>query len=90
MRIKVKSLMVYALYAACVVCINYSAGGAPLSLGLCFAMLVCGANLFAVPAIYILAAIPSLDWVVMLLALFEGAFACGVTAIYLRATRQIK
>lgn len=90
MRIKVKSLMVYALYAACVVCINYSAGGAPLSLGLCFAMLVCGANLFAVPAIYILAAIPSLDWVVMLLALFEGAFACVVTAIYRRAHRKIK
>ena len=89
-RIKVKSLIMYALYAACVICINYSAGGAPLSLGLCFAMLACGANLFATPVIYVLAAIPSLDWVVMLLALFEGAFLCAVTAIYRRAHRRVK
>lgn len=89
-RIKVKSLLLYAAYAAATVCINYSAEGAPLSLGLCFAMLVCGANLFAVPAIYILAAIPSLDWIVILIALFEGGFLCAVTAIYRRAHRRIK
>ena len=92
MRIKIqlKSVMVYALYAACTVCINYSAGGAPLSAGLCFAMLACGANLFAAPAIYVLSHIPSLDWKIMLLALFEGAFLCAVTAIYRRAHRRIK
>ncbi len=90
MRIKVKSLLIYAVYATMVVFINFSAGGAPLSLGLCFAMLACGANLFAPPAIYILAAVPSLDYIVILLALFEGAFLCAVTAIYRRAHRKIK
>ena len=89
-RIKVKSLAVYAAYAAGVVFINYCAGGAPLALGLCFAMLACGANLFIPPVIYILAAIPSLNWIVMLIALFEGAFVCAVTAVYRRARRRIK
>lgn len=89
-RINTKSLAVYALYAALTICINYSAAGAPLSLGLCFAMLACGANLFAPPVIYFLASIPSLDWIVMLIALYEGAFVCAVTAIYRRAHRKIK
>ncbi len=92
MRIKIKAadITVYALYAAGVVLINFSAGGAPLSLGLCFAMLMCGANLFAVPAIYVLAAVPSLNWIVMLITLSEGAFACAVTAIYRRAHKKVR
>ena len=89
-RIKAKNILVYAIYAVGVICINYSAGGAPLSLGLCFAMLACGANLFATPIIYVLAYIPSLNWITMLIALFEGAFLCAITAIYRRAHRRIK
>ncbi len=89
-RIKIKNIAVYAAYAAGTVLINFAAGGAPLSLGLCFAMLACGANIFAVPAIYVLASVPSLNWVTMLISLYEGAFLCGVTAIYRRAHRKIK
>ena len=89
-RISGSSVLVYALYAFATVCINYAAQGAPLSLGLCFAMLACGANIFASPAIYVLAAIPSLDWIIMLIALFEGAFVCAITAIYRRAHKKIK
>ena len=48
-RIKMKSLLVYAAYAAAVICLNYAAEGAPLALGLCFAMLMCGADIIAVP-----------------------------------------
>lgn len=89
-RISGSSVLVYALYAFATVCINYAAQGAPLSLGLCFAMLACGANIFASPAIYVLAAIPSLDWIIMLITLFEGAFVCAITAIYRRAHKKIK
>ena len=89
-RIKAKNILLYALYAAGVICINYSAGGAPLALGLCFAMLACGANIAAAPIIYVLASIPSLNWIVMLIALFEGAFVCAITVIYRRAHRKIR
>ncbi len=89
-KIKLKSVLLYAAYAAATVCINYSAGGAPLAFGLCFAFLCCGGNLFAVPVIYALAAVPSLNWITILLALFEGGFTCAVTAIYRRAHKKIK
>lgn len=88
--IRPKNLLVYVLYAAGVICINYSAGGAPLSIGLCFAMLVCGANIYATPIIYVLAAIPLLNWITMLTALFEGGFLFAITVIYRRAHRRIK
>lgn len=89
-RIKMKSLLVYAAYAAAVICLNYAAEGAPLALGLCFAMLMCGADIIAVPLIYALAATISLDWIVILLAAFEGAFACAVTAIYRHARKKVR
>ena len=89
-KIKVKSVLLYAAYAVCVLFINFSAGGAPFSLGVCFAMLACGANLFACPVIYVLCSIAYIDWIVLLLALWEGAFACAVTFIYRKAHKKIK
>lgn len=89
-KIKVKSVLLYAAYAVCVLFINFSAGGAPFSLGVCFAMLACGANLFACPVIYALCSIAYIDWIMLLLALWEGAFACAVTFIYRKAHKRIK
>lgn len=89
-RIKFKSVLLYLAYAAAVLCINASAGGAPFSLGVCFAMLACGANIIACPVIYALCSIAYIDWVMLLLALWEGAFACAITLIYRRAHKKIK
>lgn len=92
MRIKInlKSLLLYAVYAAALICINRAAEGVPLSLGLCFAMLICGANIVAVPILYALSSIISLNVITCLLSLFEGGFLCAVTLIYRRAHKKIR
>ena len=89
-KIKLKSVLLYLAYAATVLFINFSAGGAPFSLGVCFAMLACGANLIACPVIYVLCSIAYIDWIILLLALWEGAFACAITFIYRRAHKKIR
>ena len=56
-RINLKSVLVYCTYALAAVFINGALPGVPFSLGLCFAMLICGANIAAVPVLYALASI---------------------------------
>lgn len=91
MRIKInfKSVILYAVYTAVCICINFAVKGAPLSLGLCFGMLVCGTNILVTPALYVLATIANLNWLTSVLALFEGGFLCAVTFFYRRAHRKI-
>ena len=89
-RINLKSVLVYCTYALAAVFINGALPGVPFSLGLCFAMLICGANIAAVPVLYALASIISLDWVTIVLSLFEGGFLCLVTLLYRRSGRKIR
>lgn len=92
MRIKInfKSVVLYAVYTAVCICVNCAVKGAPLSLGLCFAMLVCGTNLIATPALYVVASAVSVNWLTSVLSLFEGAFLAAVTFLYRRAHKKIR
>jgi len=80
----------YAAYALALVMLNSALPAVPFSLGLCFSMLVCGTNIIATPVIYALSSIISLDWVTMLLSLFEGGFLTAITFIYRRANKKIR
>lgn len=85
-----KSVLLYFAYALTLVFINCSIAGAPLSVGLLFAMLICGTNIVAVPSIYVLASAVRLDWIYSLCALFEGAFLAAVTYIYRKSGKKIR
>lgn len=89
-RINLKSVLIYSAYALALVCLNCAVPGVPFSLGACFGMLICGTNIIITPVIYALASIVTLDWVTMLLALFEGAFLTLVTLIYRRSGKKIR
>ncbi|MDE6373262.1 MAG: SpoIIE family protein phosphatase [Clostridia bacterium] len=92
MRIKInlKSVLTYAAYALALVMLNSALPSVPFSLGLCFSMLVCGTNIIATPILYALSSIISLDWVTMLLSLFEGGFLTLITFLYRRTNKKIR
>ena len=90
LKISVKSVLIYILYAAVTAFMNKAVDGVPLSAGLYFAMLLCGTNLIVTPAVYILATIVNLNLITSLLSLFEAAFLCLVTLIYRRTKRKIR
>jgi stage II sporulation protein E len=89
-KINLKTLALYAVYAIILLCINATIKGVPFSIGLYFAMLICGANIVICPLIYILAGIINLSWITSLLNLFEGAFLCAVTLIYRKAGKKLR
>lgn len=90
LKINLKSVLLYAIYALAALTANCAVKGVPLSLGLCFSMLLCGANIFAVPAIYALASIVSLNLFSSLIALFQGVFLGIIVFLYRRTGRKIK
>ncbi len=90
LKISVKSVLLYILYAAVTAFMNKAVDGVPLSAGLYFAMLLCGTNLIVTPAVYILATIVNLNLITSLLSLFEAAFLCLVTLIYRGTKRKIR
>lgn len=90
LKINLKSLIIYAVYAAAAVFSNCAISGVPLSLGLCFAMLLCGTNLITTPVIFVLASIVELNIFSSVTALFAGAFLCAIVFLYRRSGRKIK
>lgn len=90
LKINLKSVIMYAAYAAAVVLINFALPDAPLSLGLCFAMLLCGTNILAVPGIYIIASVTNLNIVSSALAAFGAVFLGAVVFLYRRYSKKIK
>lgn len=89
LKINLKKLIFYAAYAAAATFMNKAVDGVPLSLGLYFAMLLCGTDIIVTPVLYVLASAVHLDWTLSLLSLFEAAFLCAVTFIYRRTKRKI-
>ncbi|MGN0818160.1 MAG: SpoIIE family protein phosphatase [Candidatus Coproplasma sp.] len=89
-KINLKSVLLYAAYTVALLCINCAVKGAPFSLGLCFAMLICGTNIIVTPALYIICSAICVNWITSLLAIFEGGFLCAVTFIYRRAHKKIR
>jgi len=90
MKLNLKSVLLYAAYGACAVALNSAVQNVPLSLGLMFSMLICGANLISTPLIYVLAAAISLNHVTILLSLFEGGFLTLIVLIYRRTHKKIR
>ena len=90
LKINLKSVLMYAAYAAATVLINFALPQVPLSIGLCFSMLLCGTNIVAVPVIYVLASVAELNLVNSMLAVFEGAFLSIIVLIYRRSQRKLK
>ena len=89
-KLNLKNVLMYAVYALILIALNSALPVVPFSLGLCFSMLVCGTNLIATPVIYALASIVNLDWITIVLSLFEGAFLTLITFLYRRAGRKIR
>ncbi len=92
MRIKInlKSVLFYIAYALACVALNSVVSGIPFSFGLCFSMLICGTNIVATPILFVLSSIISLDWITVLLSLFEGAFSAIITLLYRRTRKKIR
>lgn len=89
-KINLKSVALYAVYAIATVLINRAVSGVPLSLGLYFSLLVCGGNVFASAIIYLVATAINLNLAYSLCALFESLFLMAVTLIYRRAGKKMK
>ena len=90
LRVNLKSILLYAAYALLLVTLNAALPTVPFSLGLCFSMLVCGTNIIATPVIYVVASVINLDWITVLLSLFEGAFLTLITFLYRRTGKKIR
>ncbi len=90
LKINLKSILLYAAYALTLVTLNAALPTVPFSLGLCFSMLVCGTNIIATPVLYLVASVINLDWISVLLSLFEGAFLTLITFLYRRTGRKIR
>ncbi len=80
----------YSAYALLCVALNAAIPGVPLSLALCFSMLICGTNLIIVPLTYVVASVISLDWITVLLSVFESGFLTIITLIYRRTRNKIR
>lgn len=89
-KVNVKSVIMYAAYAVALVFLNKALEGVPLSLGLYFAMLLCGTNIIVTPLLYVAASAVHVNYVLTLLSLFEAGFLCAVTFIYRRTKRKIR
>ncbi len=90
LKINLKSILLYIAYALLLVALTAALPPVPFSLGLCFSMLTCGTNIIATPVIYVIASVVNLDWITVLLSLFEGAFLTVITFLYRRTGKKIR
>ena len=90
LKINLKSIRLYVIYGVVTALLNYAVKGAPLSLGLCFAMLACGANLIVTPAVFIAASAVNLNLKITLICAFEGIFLALTAFLYRRTGRKLK
>ena len=90
LKINFKTVLLYAAYAAVAALINYALPDVPLSLGLCFSMLMCGTNLIVTPLLYVAASAANLSLIYSALALFDGVFLSVIVFLYRRTERSLK
>ncbi|MGN1104409.1 MAG: SpoIIE family protein phosphatase [Candidatus Coproplasma sp.] len=90
LKLNLKSVLLYSAYALITIALNSVAPKVPLSIGVCFSMLICGTNALITPVIYVLASIITLDWITMLLSLFEAGFLTLIVFLYRRTGRKIR
>lgn len=80
----------YALFTAAMIFANLAVDGVPLSIGIYFAMLLCGTHILVTPAVFIVASAFHFDLVLSLLSLFEAVFLALVVFLYRRTNRKIR
>ena len=90
LKINFKSVMMYAAYTAAMVLINFALPEVPLTLGLCFSMLLCGTNIIATPLLFAAASIVYLNFTCSILAIFEGTFLAIIVLLYRKTERKLK
>lgn len=90
LKINSKSVVLYAAYAAASTLINLALPDVPLSLGLCFAMLLCGANVVAVPLLFAASTAVCLSATYSAVALAGGIFLSVIVFLYRRTGRKLK
>jgi len=90
LKINLKTLLLYAAFLAAFIFSNCAVRGVPFSLGILFAALLCGANVIATPALFVLSSIVSLNLMVSLTSLFAGLFLGVITFLYRRTGRKIR
>lgn len=89
LKINLKSIWLYVAYAVCITMINFALPGVPLSLGLCFAMLMCGTNIIVTPALFVVASATNLSLTFSIISLFEGLFLAIIVFLYRRTERKL-
>ncbi len=90
LKINFKTVILYAAFTAAMIFLNCAVKGVPMSLGLFFAMLLCGMNIIATPVLFVLASIVSLNLILSLTALFSGLFLGVIVFLYRRTGRKIR
>ena len=90
LKVSFKTIMLYAAYAATAALINYALPDVPLSLGLCFSMLMCGTNIIVTPVLYVAASAANLNLTYSILALFDATFLSIIVFLYRRTNRKLK
>ncbi len=88
-KINVKSVILYLIYAAVTLCVNSAFGDIPLSLALCFSMLICGTNLIATSLIYALCSIVFLNPISLAICLIQAIFVGAIVFAYRKTARKI-
>lgn len=89
-KLNLKTVLLYAIYALALVTLNYALPKVPFGLGLCFSMLICGTNIIVTPVLYALSSVVTLDWITMLLSVFECGFLTAITIIYRKTRKKIR
>ena len=90
LKINFKTVLMYAAYTAAVILINYALPEVPLSLGLCFSMLLCGTNIIATPLLFAASSVVNWNLTASLLAIFEGAFLAVIVFLYRKTERKLR
>ena len=89
-KFNLKTATIYLIYGVAMLCLNECSALLPLSLSVCFAMLICGTHLLITPAIYVVCALYPFSLTTLLLAIFQGLFLCGIVAIYRRSSKKMR
>lgn len=89
-KINFKVILLYIVYAAATVLINFAVPQVPLSFGLYFAMLVCGTNIVATPAIFIISSLTRWDLAWGVITAAQAVFIAVTVALYRKSERKIR
>ena len=89
-RINLKSILFYLGCALCMLFANYAVKGVPLALGIFFGMLVCGTNIIATAALFVISSVINLNFLFSGIVICQALFLSLVVFLYRRSGKKIK